>query len=290
MPGGGGVVIADYECGDLKVFSPQGEQVQALFRPFAGWKDATRLPEHSGGLWTPSAIAFVGNGTAWVLESDRNQVVLLRLAKWKFRRIKVFRRPRPGVEIVDLAVADDELLVLCLDHGSGENIIKVLDKASGEFRREFGNESVGAECMAAYGAHVYLADPYNHVVKMFTHADGVLRKIIGRQGSPDDESDDECDDKSDERGSTRLGEFNEPYGIAVGNGQIIVSENAGQRIQVLSLEGEPLQVIPLTKDDAAENAMTGRVQIAGGLCLEEKRLWCLGPLWNPNHVDVFVRI
>ena len=177
----------------------------------------------------------------------------------------------------DVAVADDELLVLCSTLGYpfiGK--IMVLDKESGEFRREFGHTSEdcafrGAECMAVDGALVYVAAKYNHAVKIFTHADGVLRKCFGRQGLSDDE-----------RRSASPGEFNGPCGIAVGGGQIIVSERAGRRIQVLSLEGEPLQVIRYFEESLE--------YFGGGLCLEGNRLWCLGPLTDRNHVDVFVRI
>ena len=135
--------------------------------------------------------------------------------------------------------------------------------------------------MAVLGPRVYVADTYNHAVKIFTHADGVLRDIFGGQRS------------------ARLGEFNEPYGIAVGDGQMIISEGAGRRIQVLSLEGEPLQMIRFSierwrtwsnPDVHDEYDRVEDYQLGLGLCLDESRLWCVGPNTSLNHADIFVRI
>ena len=62
------------------------------------------------------------------------------------------------------------------------------------------------------------------------------------------------------------GEFNEPAGVAIGHGRLYVSEKTGRRIQVLTLEGEPLNVV------ASPDG-----QPLGGFCVDDDRLWVIGP-------------
>lgn len=58
------------------------------------------------------------------------------------------------------------------------------------------------------------------------------------------------------------GKFEEPWGVAVCpcRSLLIVSEREGRRLQVLTLEGVPLQVLPLNSAVA-------------GLCASDKRVW-----------------
>ena len=106
-------------------------------------------------------------------------------------------------------------------------------------------------------------------------------RSIGKAGpapEPDEEDYEpyfEYEDYLDERIGSAPGEFAEPVGVCVGHGKLYVSEARGRRIQVLTLEGKPLQVLPLSVDGL------GRLSQLGGLCVDDTRVWCLGPL-QPN--------
>ena len=65
--------------------------------------------------------------------------------------------------------------------------------------------------------------------------------------------------------------------MAVGHGRLYVSERRNRRIQVMTLEGEPLQV--LASPDGEE---------LGGLCVDGTRIWCTGPKRHPTCVHMFV--
>ena len=100
---------------------------------------------------------------------------------------------------------------------------------------------------------MYIADRYNHQVKVFRIADGTgtLVRTFGRAGTPP-----ELDEErpywhrfpDQELDAPRIGagpgEFNEPWGVTVGKQRLYVSESAGKRIQVLSLpDGEPMHIV-----------------------------------------------
>ena len=116
------------------------------------------------------------------------------------------------------------------------------------------------------------------------HVLGTLVRCIGKSG-PDpavefdgDEPDEEYwheKDYEDERIGSEPGEFAEPCGVAVGHDRLYVSEARGRRLQVLTLEGKPLQVVP--SPDGNE---------LGGLCVDGDRIWCLGPHKAPSHVHI----
>ena len=72
------------------------------------------------------------------------------------------------------------------------------------------------------------------------------------------------------------GEFDCPFGVAVAHGRLYVSERRGQRIQVLSLDGEPLQVI-----ESPDGRPLGR------LCVDGENLWVLGPHEDPTYGHIF---
>lgn len=55
------------------------------------------------------------------------------------------------------------------------------------------------------------------------------------------------------REGSRPGEFSRPSGVAIDSrDRLIVSECAGRRIQLMSLEGEPLQLVKLTQPCTAK--------------------------------------
>lgn len=71
---------------------------------------------------------------------------------------------------------------------------------------------------------------------------------------------------------TRPGQFLEPRGLAVLHERLLVAEFAGQRVQVLSLEGTPLQVIGVGCGASLSCICTnGKMVVAGGLVSVENR-------------------
>ena len=59
------------------------------------------------------------------------------------------------------------------------------------------------------------------------------------------------------------GRFNHPSGVAVARELLIVSEARGRRLQVLTLAGVPLQVIPFDDYLRGVTADEGRVWVTG---------------------------
>ena len=74
-----------------------------------------------------------------------------------------------------------------------------------------------------------VAEYGGHGVLVFRQSDGASVRRIGR---------------ADYEPGTAPGEFNSPIGIAAAHGRLYVSEHLGRRIQVLSVDGSPLQVVP----------------------------------------------
>ena len=72
----------------------------------------------------------------------------------------------------------------------------------------------------------------------YKHTDGTHVRSIGRAGQAPDGVRTDWPHEVDERRSSAPGEFNGPSGVAIGHGRLIVSEEDGKRIQVLTLEGE----------------------------------------------------
>ena len=129
---------------------------------------------------------------------------------------------------------------------------------------------------------MYVADRCNHRIPQVYQLSENGRHVrsIGRTGeAPDwDEVADEdlwLSVDGDKRMGSVPGEFNEPAGVAISHGRLYVSELEGRRIQVLTLEGEPLHVV--ASPDGKQ---------LGGLCVDGDRLWVIGPRDDPSHVHL----
>ena len=289
----GGVLVANYFEKTVEHYSPSG----ALLRVYC---DDMRLH-------TPSKVVSVSplNERAWVLENDSKSLVKAqlqdgeRLCDVEFNEGSLTFDVEWEQQPVDLAIAGDALLVLCRDEYSGAyGRVVVLDVDTGALRYCFGGEIGtaeelrGPESLAAEEGLVYVADRYNHQVKVFRLADGTgtLVRTFGRQGIPP-EIDRECpywsiDASQDEdfvypddpRAGSGPGEFNQPFGVVVGKGRLYVSESAGRRIQILNLpDGEPLHIV--RSPDGFGLA---------GLCITAlpdgtgARVWCAGEYWGDS--------
>ena len=64
------------------------------------------------------------------------------------------------------------------------------------------------------------------------------------------------------------GLFNGPSGVGIVGGVLVVSERSGRRVQVLTLEGGPLQVLSIGSDTNFRVC-----SVLGGLCVSGPRVW-----------------
>ena len=272
---GGGVIVADYGAHCLKGFSRQGDLIGT----------ACEKEGFESVVFTPTAIALRSDKTFWVLESDPGNVVLIDgIAEERLMALDTFRcRPK------DLAVAGEKLLVLydceCNDVVDDESDvdddesgpsggISVYDVETGEYRFRFGCGSSNVEqslncptSLAVSGDLVYVADPQVNAIKVFNHETGAFVRMFGT---------------ADSHLSSMIpppdGEFNYPFGVAVGHGQLYVSEQGSlsPRLQVLDLDGTPLQTI-VSPDG----------QPPGRMCVDGENVWCLGSEEDPTYGHVF---
>ena len=271
----GGAIVADYGHFKLEAFSPDGDSQTIYCERFE----------------TPGAIALLGDGTAWMLAQDREAVCLVRWqdgvgaqqpahrwpngwnndGNWRdpygrilrhvdFNALSASEELSSCLHPFDLAVSGDRLLVLCSGFTCAR--ICVFDSQTGAFLYHIGRGRSAGEADAlsnpkALTAHqdlCFVADTYNHVIKIFNFRQRTLVRTIGSAAA----SDLPC-------------EFDEPAGVAFRDGRLYVSEWDGQRIQILRFANgihgavECLQIIP------SPNGLE-----LAGLCLSGDRLWCMG--------------
>lgn len=266
---GRGLLYPDYDECCLKLFSPAKDEPIKLCDQV---------------VMQPAAIAPCDNTTVWVFENDARVLVKVRLEDSK----RIATANTGGRSI---AVAGDALLVLQESCDRGTMCVAVLSAETGDFKREFGlcgdaaDELHGASSLAVHGHLVYVADQFNQRVQVFRHTDGTHVRSIGRSGQAppwdtwgrdDDHIHEGARHVHDERTGSLPGEFDEPIGVAIAHGLLFVSEAGGRRIQVLTLEGEPLQVLPSPDG--------GRL---GDITVDREHVWTLEQGDNGHAMHLF---
>ena len=243
--------------------------------------DGTLLSSLNRNLDTPRAVALRGDGTAWVILNDENEVVCVRLAELPSDgESEVLMRISPNAGISNagdsryvflesLALAGDSLLVLCssLEDDAWERrsiYLNVYDNQTGAFVRKVllaveNGDGEATGTMAVQGDMLYITRRNSHTVDEYRWRGMTLMRRFGG-------------------GDQRLS-FDAPFGIAIRGKTMYVSESLGRQIQVLRLpddDSEPtvLQVIPSPDG-----------QQLGGLCLNGDKLWCVGPKQPPVTSD-----
>ena len=205
----------------------------------------------------------------------------------------------PGCDILNdvISAADGSIFV----SAEAEGKILVLDGATGEVQRVIGETGHRAgqlrspNGMALHNGRLFAADTANHRVEVYRYSDGAHLQSIGRCGhEPWPEWDEEDGQYRvvagwDEDGEEILtddsrigdggGEFNEPLALAIGHGRLYVVEGAGggNRLQVLTLEGKPLQVLrnPRLQDPLV------------GVCVRDEHVWVLT---TPHYEEIRAHI
>ncbi len=177
-------------------------------------------PSGAGKLSKPINLCIDTDGTRYVTDTDRNQVVA-------FDRDDKFKRAfgQTGqFKPVDIAVAGDRLYVSDIAHHQ----IVVLDKQSGGEILRFGAPG-SAEGQLFFPTNfvldaegnIFVTDTGNFRVQKFS-ADGTLLRVYGGIGSS-------------------AGQFARPKGVAVDRaGRLYVVDAAFENIQVLDPAGVPL--------------------------------------------------
>ena len=146
---------------------------------------------------------------------------------------------------------------------------------------EFGSDAAQLRDPKSLTVHdglvLYVADSCNHRIQVYQLSDGRHVRSIGRTGQAPEWDDDDlwAPADEDERAGSAPGEFDEPYGVAIGHGRLYVSEKTGRRIQVLTLEGEPLHVVASPDGNPL-----------GGLCVDGDRIWVIGPCTDDSHMHL----
>ena len=277
MPGGG-VLVPDYNDYCVKILTVQGSLSSAF--------EVKCRKCAVGDLNTPSAVALLSDNhdIAWVLLHDPGILVKLRLedaldeeGEGALERINDYDTIR------DIAIADDKLYVLV-----APSAVHVHSAATGDFLFAFSSEGSGADqllmatSIETHDGLVYVADMLNHRIQVFS-SDGNHVRSIGRGGETPSWIGDETwenqledDGRLDPRASSLPGEFDQPFGIAIGHGRLYVSERRGCRIQTLTLEGEPLHMI-----DSPDG------EHLSGMCVDGDRVWVVGEHAMPSDLHLF---
>ena len=303
LANGGGAIVPNYGGFQLEEFSPDGDSqtiyceqfetpgAMALLGDGMAWvlsRDLgviSRLRYREGvgaepplNRWPRSLPRDSDEDDEYIPGDDLGRISVLV-------DINALLRPHGELHPHDLAVSGDRLLVLCGGRWNRRYArICVFDSETGAFLYHIGrgldageaDALIGPEALATHQDLCFVADTYNHAIKVFNFRQRELVRTMGSTAnSPYEENVWPTDNLAfeDPRRSDLPCEFNEPVGVAFRDGRLYVSESSGQRIQVLrfasGIQGavECLQIIP------SPNGLQ-----LYGLCISGERLWCIGKM------------
>jgi len=190
-----------------------------------------RTVQGSGGgkLLKPINITIAPDGTRYVTDTGRNQVIVFDRQDGYVRAYGMAEQFKPG----DVAVQGDRVYISDLKH----HVVQVLDRQSGQTLIRIGRSgSKDGEFIfptnLAIGPdrHLYVADTGNFRIEKFT-LDGKFVRSFGAVGAG-------------------FGQFARPKGVAVDrDGRIYAVDAAFQNVQVLSPEGKLLMFFGTAGDD-----------------------------------------
>jgi len=175
--------------------------------------------EGAGNLIRPINITFDENGTKYVADYERHQVVV-------FDKENNFKRAfgnKEQFKPTDVAVFEDKLYVA----DSRDHEVEVLDKNTGERLSIIGDPGQGegqfyhpTNLTVDKDGNLYVSDTLNCRIQKFD-PDGNLMLVIGQCGDA-------------------VGTFARPKGVAVDdNGFIYVVDSAFENVQIFTPEGKP---------------------------------------------------
>ena len=303
LANGGGAIVPNYGGFQLEEFSPDGDSqtiyceqfetpgAMALIGDGTAWvlsRDLgviSRLRYREGvgaepplNRWPRSLPRESDEDDEYIPGDDLGRISVLV-------DINALLRPHGELHPHDLAVSGDRLLVLCGGRWNRRYArICVFDSETGAFLYHIGrgldageaDALIGPEALATHQDLCFVADTYNHAIKVFNFRQRELVRTMGSTAnSPYEENVWPTDNLAfeDPRRSDLPCEFNEPVGVAFRDGRLYVSESGGRRIQILrfasGIQGavECLQIIP------SPNGLQ-----LYGLCISGERLWCIGKM------------
>ena len=204
----GAIFVVDTRSGGYGVFDLANDQSRLV------------QPSGAGTLKKPVNITIDEDGTRYVTDTDREQVLVFDTND---RYLKAFGDPGQ-FKPVDVAIAGDRLYVTDIMHHQ----VHVLDKLTGEVLLTFGEagSKLGqlfhpTNIAIASDGTIYVTETSNFRVQQF-EADGVPIRTIGSIGN-------------------HPGTFTRPKGVAVDReGRIYVVDAAFENVQILAPEGGAL--------------------------------------------------
>lgn len=198
-----------------KVYVCDLEQGVVLAVDLAANRIEPLLLEGRARLSKPVNLAFAPDGTLYVADLGRRQVVVLGAdLRWQAEYGPWGEQSRP----VDVDLAGDELFVT----DSGTGCVRVLARTDGSERRSIGQGQLRGPTNAALDAagNLYVVDTVDGRVPVFDAA-GTLVRHIGTPGSS-------------------VGNLARPKGIACLDDLLFVNDAAFENCQLFDLAGNPL--------------------------------------------------
>jgi DNA-binding beta-propeller fold protein YncE len=179
----------------------------------ANRKSAVVRPKGGGTLKKPINIAIDDDGTRYVTDTERDQVVVYDRQN---RFLKAYGEPGE-FKPVDVSIAGDRLYVTDVMHHK----VHVLDKSTGNTLLSFGEFNNPTNLSVAADDTLYVVDTINFRVQQFT-LEGEFIRQFGEPGAVP-------------------GTFSRPKGISVDrDGYIYVVDAAFENVQVFAQDGGAL--------------------------------------------------